>query len=278
MKIFIREEDIRKLRQDKDFPAEDKFLIGGEKNPPVGGNFYHVCESYDGLRPLDSSMRLSLLDLADMAWREISDGSSMERVLYDYHDNKLYLVIDYSRFDDRDDFVGRYFNDELSSLSFDSEFRPDISVISVDEALGLGDVYDLYTNELVYESMRIGLAYESLSRFLNEEVVADGNSEHNPYAKHWKEERDAMKSFLEKYGKLMTSKENGKTYKVYYDETMSRLIGYDYCICLQYDPMLMKPGSTVYIRALDKFTERMFQANFDTRGKDNMSGTYDDTV
>ena len=29
-------------------------------------------------------------------------------------------------------------------------------------------------------------------------------------------------------------------------------------------------------RALDKFTDRMFQANFDARGKDNMAGTYDD--
>ena len=74
----------------------------------------------------------------------------------------------------------------------------------------------------------------------------------------------------------MTSKENGKTYKVYYDKTLSQLIGYNYCICLQWDAINLKPKSVLYIRALDKFTDRMFQANFDARGRDNLLNTADD--
>ena len=38
----------------------------------------------------------------------------------------------------------------------------------------------------------------------------------------------------------------------------------------------MKPSSTIYVRALDKFTNRRFNANFDARGKDNEYGTNDD--
>ena len=111
---------------------------------------------------------------------------------------------------------------------------------------------------------------------LKEEVVADGNSEHNPYKKRWEAERKALKDFICNFGKVMTSKENGKTYKVYYDKTLSQLIGYNYCICLQWDAVNLKPKSVLYIRALDKFTDKIFQANFDARGRDNMAGTYDD--
>ncbi|MEE3309735.1 hypothetical protein, partial [Sharpea azabuensis] len=60
---------------------------------------------------------------------------------------------------------------------------------------------------------------------INEEIVADGNAEHNPYEKRWKAERQALKDFLVNCGKIMTSKENGKQYKVYYDQTISNLIG-----------------------------------------------------
>lgn len=112
--------------------------------------------------------------------------------------------------------------------------------------------------------------------YLNEEVVADGNSEHNPYAKRWAAERKALKDFLVNYGQVMTSKENGKQYKVYYDQTLSNLIGYNYCLCLQWNQMEMKPESTIYVRALDKFTRRLFQAHNDSRGQDNQIGTADD--
>lgn len=124
--------------------------------------------------------------------------------------------------------------------------------------------------------------YESLFRdkniinMLTEEVVADGNSSHNPYAKRWKKERQLLKNFLCNYGKVMTSKENGKEYKVYYDDVLSKLIGVNYCICIQWDSVLMKPSSTIYVRALDKFTDRRFHANFDHSGKDNEYGTSDD--
>lgn len=114
---------------------------------------------------------------------------------------------------------------------------------------------------------------ENIRTFLTEEVVADGNAMHNIYADRWKAERQALKDFICQYGKLMTSKENGKQYKVYYDKTLSELIGYNYCICLQWDPVEMKPSSTLYIRALDKFTDRIFQASYDTSGMDNDYGT-----
>ena len=125
----------------------------------------------------------------------------------------------------------------------------------------------------VRESIR---KYSNAITLLKEEVVADGNSEHNPYKKRWEAERKALKDFICNFGKVMTSKENGKTYKVYYDKTLSQLIGYNYCICSQWDAVNLKPKSVLYIRALDKFTDKMFQANFDARGRDNMAGTYDD--
>ena len=117
-----------------------------------------------------------------------------------------------------------------------------------------------------------------LNESIEEEIVADGNSEHNPYSKRWKAEREALKNFLVNFGKIMTSKENGKQYKVYFDQTLSDLIGYNYCICVQWDPIELIPGSTPYIRALDKFTNRIFQPDFDDRGFDNVRGTADDVV
>jgi hypothetical protein len=125
---------------------------------------------------------------------------------------------------------------------------------------------------------------ESVKKYLTllkEEVAMDGSSEDNPYEKRWKAEREALKNFIANYGKLMQSREDnkmGRLYKVYYDETMSNLIGYNYCICVQWDELTMKPKSTVYIRALDKFTPFIRRnLQFDTRGRDNMRGTYDDT-
>lgn len=124
---------------------------------------------------------------------------------------------------------------------------------------------------------------ESMKKYLTvlkEEVAIDGSSENNPYEKRWKAEREALKSFVANYGKLMQSKEDnkgGKLYKVYFDETMSNLIGYNYCICVQWDELTMKPKSTVYIRALDKFTPFIRRnLQFDTRGYDNQRGTADD--
>lgn len=131
--------------------------------------------------------------------------------------------------------------------------------------------YPIYRNESIQRY--ITLLKENA---INEEWVADGNSEHNPYEKRWKAERKALKDFICNFGKIMTSRENGKQYKVYYDKVLSQLIGFNYCICLQWDPIQMKPSSTLYIRALDKFTTKIFQAQYDTRGSDNQIGTRDD--
>lgn len=122
--------------------------------------------------------------------------------------------------------------------------------------------------------------YKDVIALLKEEVVADGSSEGNPYKKRWKAERDALKNFIANYGKLMQSKEDdkgGKLYKVFFDKTMSDLIGYNYCICVQWDEQQLKPKSTVYIRALDKFTPFIRRnLQYDDRGFDNQRGTADD--
>lgn len=131
--------------------------------------------------------------------------------------------------------------------------------------------YPIYRNESIQKY--ITLLKENM---INEEWVGDGNSEHNPYKKRWDAERKALKDFVTNYGKLMQSKENGKLYKCYYDKVLSQLIGYNYCICIQWDNVEMKPKSVLYIRALDKFTPNIKQVNFDARGRDNMAGTYDD--
>ena len=116
----------------------------------------------------------------------------------------------------------------------------------------------------------------NLGKLLSEEVVADGDAEHNPYKEKWDRERKALKDFLKYYGKTMTSRENGKQYKVYYDKTLSSLIGHNYCACIEWKPEERDVASIIYIRALDKFTERIFTPKYDYRGRDNESGTNDD--
>ena len=117
---------------------------------------------------------------------------------------------------------------------------------------------------------------ESQLKLIKEETVADGNSEHNPYAKKWKNERKTLIDFLVSNGTLMTNKENGKKYFTYYDKMISSYLGINYALCVQYNEKKLEPGSIVYIYALDKFTPQLFQANFDTRGRDNLESTADD--
>lgn len=111
---------------------------------------------------------------------------------------------------------------------------------------------------------------------LNEEIVADGSAEHNPFKKRWKYEREALKSYLCNNGEIMTSKENGKQYKVIFDTMLSQRLGLNYCICIQWNPITMEPGNIIYVRAYDKFTKRIFTPQFDARGYDNVQGTSDD--
>ena len=125
---------------------------------------------------------------------------------------------------------------------------------------------------------KIIIKESQFDKILTEEVVADSNADHKPFKKRWQYERKALKNYLKNYGTIMTSKENGKQYKVIYDPSISQALGINYCLCIQWDPIKMDVGSTIYVRAFDKFTRRLFQAQFDTRGKDNMAGTYDDLV
>lgn len=113
-------------------------------------------------------------------------------------------------------------------------------------------------------------------RSLKEEVVADGNASHNPFKQRWKREREILKDYLVNYGEIMTSKENGKEYKVLYDTMLSTRLGINFCICIQWNSMEMRPGNVVYVRAFDKFTRRRFKPQFDYRGFDNIEGTADD--
>ena len=115
-------------------------------------------------------------------------------------------------------------------------------------------------------------------KILKEEVVADGNADHNPYLKRWHFERDSLINYLVNNGKLMTSKENGKLYYTLYDKMLSDYMGMNFVICVQYNPNELTPSSIVYVRAQDKFTPQIFHANFDYSGRDNISGTNDDLV
>ena len=116
--------------------------------------------------------------------------------------------------------------------------------------------------------------------FINEEFALDGNTEHNPYKDRWKAEREALKNYISHYGVVMQSKEDnkeGKLYKVLWDKGISQLIGYNYCLCVQWDEIKLKPKSVVYVRAMDKFTPNIRRnITFDNRGLDNQAGTWDD--
>ena len=206
-----------------------------------------IDDMYDALSSTDDKHNIEVIgDDASYLWKKIK---SMRKKSLDKHGesgngNIVYKLLR------REGYIDKLF--DLMSITYDK-------VNSIDEGVIIKEYLD------------------SVKRFsLNEEVVADGNSEHNPYAKRWRKERQLLKDFLCNYGKVMTSKENGKEYKVYYDTMLSQMIGVNYCICIQWDEVKMKPSSTIYVRALDKFTNRRFNANFDARGKDNEYGTNDD--
>ena len=147
--------------------------------------------------------------------------------------------------------------------------------------MGKPDAMAYYNSLKTQESKSLGreiiISEKQLERILTEEVVADGNAEHNPYSKRWKMEREALINYIVNYGQIMTSKENGKEYKVLYDTMLSQYLGLNFCACVQWNPLDMTPGNIVYVRAYDKFTKRRFKPQFDARGMDNTSGTADDT-
>ena len=112
--------------------------------------------------------------------------------------------------------------------------------------------------------------------YVFEEVVADGNSEHNPYIKKWKHQKGILRDYIIQTGEIMQSMENGKFYKVLYDKDLSVYLGVEYAYCIQYDPNDLKPIGAIYIRPLSSFTYVVQNIEYDTRGHDNIEGTSDD--
>lgn len=74
-----------------------------------------------------------------------------------------------------------------------------------------------------------------------------------PLRNRWHQERLSLKNYLINYGEIMISKENGKEYKVVFDQFLSDQIGINYCICIQWDSLLNQSGDIIYVRAFDKF-------------------------
>lgn len=203
-----------------------------------------IDDMYDSLASTNDSHEIEEIgDDASYLWRKVKDmrKSSLEKDGESGNGNIVYKILR------RTGYLDRLF--KLSNA-----------------------VYDKSNSIMENEEMKKCLTV------LKEEWVGDGNSEHNPYKNRWDAERKALKDFVSNYGKLMQSRENGKLYKVYYDKTLSELIGYNYCICIQWDNIEMKPKSVLYIRALDKFTPNIKQVNFDYRGRDNVANTYDDLM
>ena len=171
-----------------------------------------------------------------------------------------------------------------SGLERGGENDPDNIAYKVLRRSGYMDTLRTLSSELYDKVNSIDLDETVISLYakkyvpINEEVVADGNADHNPFKKRWKYERDTLKNYLVNYGELMTSKENGKQYKVLYDQFISGRLGINYCLCIQWNSMTNKPGNIIYVRAFDKFTRKIFKPEFDTRGFDNQAGTADDLV
>lgn len=179
------------------------------------------------------------------------------------------------------------------ALNWDKEFLRDKNekIPSHCDKCG-GEVHCYFQGEPIYKCEKCGKYFGTVPfkneskkiiinqnqfNLLKEEVVNGGNSSHNPYKKKWDAERDVLISFIVNNGKLMTSKENGKRYYTLFDEMLSDYMGINFVLCVQYNEKELKPGSIVYIRAQDKFTPQLFNdINFDSRGRDNISGTQDD--
>ena len=64
------------------------------------------------------------------------------------------------------------------------------------------------------------------------EGAADGNAEHNPYAKQIEQATVALKELVTQYGVVMTNMDNGKFYYVYEIKSLSLSLGKRYCLCI----------------------------------------------
>lgn len=174
--------------------------------------------------------------------------------------SELYLAMGYDGFVCDNQFV--IFNFEKLNQNIVKDKEALISKYIVSESTSKSSSF---VNEVISK-------FKNVITLLKEEYVGDGNSEKNPYKERWAAERKALKDFVCNNGIVMQSKEDdkdGKLYKCYRDEGLSNLIGYNYCLCVQWDDVALKPKSIVYIRACDKFTPNIKQSSFDTRGRDN---------
>jgi hypothetical protein len=96
--------------------------------------------------------------------------------------------------------------------------------------------------------MNISIKREAKER-LFEEVVADGDPDHNPYAKQWEYENKILEDKLTERGKYMISMENGKVYLCIRDDMLTEALGVPYYLCTliksgkQYGMIYVKPAS-----------------------------------
>ena len=262
--------------------------------------FGHKVELY--VQDLDDETESDgIYDLEENNWIKEpnpNDVKPIELNKFSIKDNaaKIMTIIDdmYDAFSSTDDaYKIRQIGDEAAyllkkvkemrktSLNKDGESGNGNIVYKILRRTGyLGRIWKL-SNAVYDKTNSITESVKKYIKVLKEEFALDGNTERNPYKKRWDAERKALKDFICNNGVLMQSKEDnkqGKIYKCFTDTWLSNLIGYNYCLCVQWDEIKMKPKSVVYIRALDKFTPNIKRnIQFDNRGFDNVRGTYDDT-
>ena len=213
---------------------------------------------------------------------EIKDIASKAMTMFDEIWEKISSTTDLHQLevlgDKNDKLIKKIHDNRKKSLNDDGEMSVGNIIYKVLRRSGYVDKAHKMSDKIYdkINSITESLLKKVAKRVLNEEVVADGNAEHNPYKKRWKQEREDLKNYVISYGQLMTSMENGKQYVVLFEPEISQQIGNNYGLCVQYDPIKGEYRSVIYIRAMDKFTNQIFKPEFDTRGFDNVSGTMDD--
>ena len=129
-------------------------------------------------------------------------------------------------------------------------------------------------NDFLYDKNKRGLIFKIPQVETSFKKIKPTENEKQKF----KMKKNKSEKTMDKSPLIMSRKENGKQYKVLYDEMLSSRIGINYCLCIQWNMMTMEPGNVIYVRAFDKFTRKIFRPEFDTRGFDNVAGTADDVV
>lgn len=81
--------------------------------------------------------------------------------------------------------------------------------------------------------------------------IADGNVEHNPYAKQIKAQNKAIASFLQNNGRLMTNIDNGKDYIAFELTALGELTGKRSVMCQLIKDN--KPFGSIYVKPFTLF-------------------------